>query len=566
MTDDDSTTSRRGFLAGTAALTAGAAGFAGPAAATDDRPTAASLDGQYFRVRIENVSTPETLPTPDGSVPVPLSPGAYAAHEPTVSLFDRGEPASPGIEDIAEDGMPSTLAESVAGADGVTDAGAFATPQTVADPNQPAGGPEPPIFPGGAYEFTVRADDGDRLSFATMFIQSNDLFYAPGPEGIPLFEGGHPVEGEVTEQVRLWDASTEGDQQPGTGPDQAPRQDGLDTGPADDNSSTVQPVSGVNAEGYSYPATGDVIRVTVEPIEPTPFVVTIENVSTPETLPTPDGSVPVPLSPGAYAVHESSVSLFDRGEAASPGIEAIAEDGMPGTLAGTVDGLDGVRVSGAFAGLQTDRDPNQPAGGPEPPIFPGGAYTFAVAGVPGDRLSFATMFIQSNDLFYAPDPTGIPLFEDGVPVVGDVTEQVRLWDASTEGDQQPGTGPDQAPRQDALDTGPADDNSSTVQPVSGVNAEGYSYPDTGDVIRVRLRPLEAAVPVGNADAAPGTLDDDPLLEDVDGDGDGDLFDALHYYDNRNSAVVQNNPDLFDFDGDGDAGDLFDALELFEQVN
>jgi len=36
--------------------------------------------------------------------------------------------------------------------------------------------------PGGAYEFTVTAKPGERLTIAMMFGQSNDLFYAPREE------------------------------------------------------------------------------------------------------------------------------------------------------------------------------------------------------------------------------------------------------------------------------------------------------------------------------------------------------------------------------------------------
>jgi hypothetical protein len=146
----------------------------------------------------------------------------------------------------------------------VTDSGAFATEATVTDFNQPENGPEPPIFPGGAYEFVVSAAEGDALSLATMFIQSNDLFLAPAPDGVDLFENGEPVTGDVTDRFALWDAGTEIDQQPGTGADQAPRQSGLDTGAADDNSDVVSPVEAVNPEGYDYPAVEDVVRVTVE--------------------------------------------------------------------------------------------------------------------------------------------------------------------------------------------------------------------------------------------------------------------------------------------------------------
>ena len=39
-----------------------------------------------------------------------------------------------------------------------------------------------PLRPGDAYEFTVSAEPGQRLSFATMLVPSNDLFYAPSGE------------------------------------------------------------------------------------------------------------------------------------------------------------------------------------------------------------------------------------------------------------------------------------------------------------------------------------------------------------------------------------------------
>ena len=45
-----------------------------------------------------------------------------------------------------------------------------------------------PIGPGDAFEVTFDAPVGSSLSFATMFGQSNDLFYAPDEQGIPLYD------------------------------------------------------------------------------------------------------------------------------------------------------------------------------------------------------------------------------------------------------------------------------------------------------------------------------------------------------------------------------------------
>ena len=64
-----------------------------------------------------------------------------------------------------------------------------------------------------------------------MFVASNDWFFAPGEKGIALFdEEGNPIRGDVTDQIRLWDAGTEVNEEPGVGPNQAPRQALPDTG------------------------------------------------------------------------------------------------------------------------------------------------------------------------------------------------------------------------------------------------------------------------------------------------------------------------------------------------
>ena len=164
--------------------------------------------------------------------------------------------------------------------------------------NTPVGADGPgPIGPGGSYSFYVDAEPGYGVSFATMFIQSNDLFYAPAGMGIPLFDDqGAPIDGDVTDQVDLWDAGTEVDEEPGVGPNQAPRQSGPDTG--DDENGVIVLVDGMD-DGFSYPAVGDVVRVTVTPVDPTPFYVWIENVSAADAVASADSvGQGVPLAPG----------------------------------------------------------------------------------------------------------------------------------------------------------------------------------------------------------------------------------------------------------------------------
>jgi hypothetical protein len=67
-----------------------------------------------------------------------------------------------------------------------------------------------------------------------MFGQSNDWFYAPGVRGIALFDAKDvPVSGDITDQFYLWDAGTEKDEEIGIGPNQGPRQKGMNTGEAE---------------------------------------------------------------------------------------------------------------------------------------------------------------------------------------------------------------------------------------------------------------------------------------------------------------------------------------------
>ncbi|MDA0312751.1 MAG: spondin domain-containing protein [Gemmatimonadetes bacterium] len=92
-------------------------------------------------------------------------------------------------------------------------------------------------------------------------------------------------------------------------------------------------------------------------------------------------------------------------------------------------------------------------------LLPGAVYEFEFSATPGSKLSFATMFVQSNDLFFAPSGAGIELFyAQSQQITGDVTNQIMPWDAGAEADQEPGLGSDQAPRQAGANTGAADGN------------------------------------------------------------------------------------------------------------
>lgn len=91
--------------------------------------------------------------------------------------------------------------------------------------------------------------------------------------------------------------------------------------------------------------------------------------------------------------------------------------------------------------------------------------------------------------------------------------------------------------------------------------------EAGDVIGDQATVSVTGPPVVIPGGPPArSVDDDPQLEDIDGDGEVTVFDAMAYYNNRNSAAVQTNPTLFDFDGDGDVGTIFDAVALYENAD
>ncbi len=387
--------------------------------------------------------------------------------------------------------------------------------------NTPVGEAEPgPLFPGGAYEFSFYAAPGQRLSFATMMVQSNDWFYAPAPEGIALFDdGGAPLSGDITSMINLYDAGTEADEPAGEGVHQAPRQDGANMGPADSDTN-VRPVTASGLPGVS-----DVIAVTITPMAGNGFTVRIENISTADTLQITGGSVPVPLAPGSFVVHGAGEPLFSTGTTATTGLEALAEDGDPSGVHTRLDAMTQIATPfapGVFAvdtganvlfsadapasvaGLEMlaeDGDPSTllasietttmssgvfdtPAGGSGPgPAFPGGSYEFEIEAEAGDKLHFATMFVQSNDWFIAPDVNGINLFDaNGTPLSGEVSD-IYIWDAGTETDEAIGAGPNQAPRQAGANTGAAENGN-----VRMVTPNGF-VPSVAETVRVTITPI-----------------------------------------------------------------------------
>lgn len=358
------------------------------------------------------------------------------------------------------------------------------------------GGASPgPLAPGDAYDVAFTAGPSHRLVFATMFGQSNDWFFAPDPDGIALYASGTPISGDVTDQVYLWDAGTEVDEEPAVGPHTGPNQAMSTDGPgAVDPNANVRKVAEMamlsDGSTFQRPTVAEMILVTITPGPGArDFVLHIENVADDgSTLQTSEGAKPVRVSPGVWALGTGNDPVFtsgaaDRGE----GLEGLAESGATGDLAtalmgqagvatplspgvwvlhttssplfaaGSVDrgeGVQDVAERGDIAPLSASLATMLPGGvssygsfsvavgaaGPGP-IFTGGAYEFEVDAVPGDYLSFVLMYGASNDWFFGTGEAGIALFTGGNPVNGDVTGDIYLWDSGTELSEEPGIGP-----------------------------------------------------------------------------------------------------------------------------
>ena len=216
----------------------------------------------------------------------------------------------------------------------------------------------------------------------------------------------------------------------------------------------------------------------------TTFKIRVENISKGEVLSLSNGgTAPFVSAPVLWAIHTGTGNpIFTGGRPESGnGLERLAETGNPESLVKSLSAASGVVSVGADA---------RPIGATSNgPLTPGQAYEFEISARPGQALSLAWMFGQSNDLFYGND-SPIALFTSGgEPMRGDVTPQVSLWDAGTEVNEEPGLGPHQGPRQRAEDAGTTERNA-----IAHVR-DRWSYPKTGAVLRLAITPKGDAVSV-----------------------------------------------------------------------
>jgi hypothetical protein len=371
-----------------------------------------------------------------------------------------------------------------------------------------------PATPGNAFEFTFNAGKGQRLSFVTMFGRSNDLFFAPDGKGIELYNGDIPLSGDITSMIKLWDTGTEINEAPGMGMYQANTQAAPNTGPGENK--PVTEISDV-MDGYTYPSVASNIKVTVSNDGTSKFTVKIEDLPGAFT----------PVSPGAWVIHTTDYPIFEPGMLdRGLGLEANAEDGNPTNLGKYLADNTGL-VTPISPGVWTiTKDGKTPlfknnqldygeglkyiAQGGDPamlaaslktksgiistgvyttpvgtssaaPLLPGDRFEFVVIASKGQYLSFASMFGQSNDLFFAPSDIGIALWNGIYPTYGDVTSQIKLWDDGTEVNEYPGAGN----HQPARGTGGMEESKKIM-----VVNDGFVYASSSNLIKVTIVPVK----------------------------------------------------------------------------
>ncbi len=354
------------------------------------------------------------------------------------------------------------------------------------------------VGPGGSTSFSFNAGKGHYLQFATMFVKSNDLFYAPSDNGIALYEAnGTAITGNVTSQISLWDAGTEVNEEPGVGANQPLNQSGPNTGTAENG--TVHTVN----DGFIYPDTDRIISVMITHDGGTLFTVTITNISDTSPLETP-------LAPGIWVVHSTTQKpMFKDGEAAFSGMEKLAEDGdnsSIGTELSLKSGFVSPFAPGAYSisntneifttgdvsssaleNLAEDGDPsefinifNTPDGSSSAgALFPNNTYSFTFTADESEYLSFAMMLVQSNDWFFSAD--NINLFSIGTALSGDITSMIELYDAGTESDEYAGAGNNQPVRQTGANTGDSENGNVTVE-----TSPSSNLPTVVDMIKVTI--------------------------------------------------------------------------------
>ena len=371
-----------------------------------------------------------------------ITPVWVGFHNGEFDTYDRGRPASAGLESLAEDGDTSLIsAEFLNSGNGTVDGTLLGVK-----------GVEGPIDPEESVSqtFTLDSDDPNSryFNYASMVLPSNDAFIANGNEtAIPVFdEGGNFIGTDfIIYGDEVLDAGTEvndeaenstaffGQSTPNTGETEAGVVDIhpgfieagriLSEDGSDENAVAAFTNADFTEPGYQIARVS--IRNNDEPLPPPPdlveVTVTIENLS-PER-----GTALTPLWVG---FHDGNFDTYDRDRPASAGLESLAEDGDTSLISAEFFNSDTGLVDGTITG---DR-------GVTPGIIDVGettSFTFSVdRSLASSRyFNYASMVLPSNDAFIANgNPFAHEIFDlDGNFIGADFTiSGNEVLDAGTE--------------------------------------------------------------------------------------------------------------------------------------
>lgn len=351
---------------------------AGIASAEDTHPAAIT-----YEVTITNLTSGQAL-----------TPPLLATHTSAADLFTVGEAATVGIQEIAENGNLGPAIDALSNSNQVFDV-------VVGDaPLVPAGTPGGEMFD-DSVTLTIDALPHVRyLSYAAMLICTNDGF-----TGLDSFELPRHIGQTVTAYGAGYDAGTEINTEDFA--DIVPPCQGLIGVTSDDPgtgmSNPALAEGGViahhpNVQGGNdlVPAvhgwTDPVVEISITRVGPVrEYEVTIENLTTGQAL-----------TPPLLATHGRAADVFTVGEAASVGVQEIAENGNLAPLLEALNGSD--RVFDVVTGAA----PLVPAGTPGGEMFDD-AVTLTVTADRGAKfLSFVSMLICTNDGFTGLDALQLP--------------------------------------------------------------------------------------------------------------------------------------------------------------
>lgn len=335
-----------------------------------------------YRVTVTN--------TTDGQY---FTPPNFAAHDLDVRVFRRGREASPGVQAVAENGAVPVLAQEL------TDAG-------IAN----VVGGDAPIPPGESVTFEITTNER-RFSLVTMLICTNDGFGGvnnlafPGDDGdvrttsISAYDAGTEINTEIRGDLVPAPFCGEGDGATETDPDLA-------------ENSTIsrhRGIRGVGDLGDEFDFSRTVGEVSIERLSTTPppspvYSITFRNLTSGQYL-----------TPPNVVLHDRSTDVWSLRSPASPGVQAVAENGAVPVLADEI----ATAVDGTGRG--------DSAVGGSAPLAPGDEVTFEL-GSSERQLSIVSMIICTNDGFAGLDSRNIGRLDVGESN----TLRLRGYDAGTE--------------------------------------------------------------------------------------------------------------------------------------